>query len=263
MTDPKAAAEHLYGLSLEEFTAARNALARETSKGGDKQAAEEIRSLRKPSAAAWALNQLARAHPEDVRELVSAGERLRSAQAELLAGGGREGFTEASNAEQRLVAELSRTAGEIARDSGAAATDALERRAGDTLRAAALDPAVAESLVEGRLVGDHAVSGLGGALPSDAAPPRERRRSKSAAASRQLEQAEERLRAAETTETAARKRHESATRQTARLRARAEEALERLRAAEADQRAVERELTEAGEDRSRLMRKVEELRRGA
>lgn len=266
----EAAAERLYGLPLADFTAARNALARETAKGGDRQAADAIRSLRKPSAAAWALNQLARAHGDEVGELVSAGERLRRAQAELLAGGDRAAFREASEVEQRLVSELARKAVAVARDAGAAATDALERRVADTLRAAVLDPAVAESLRAGRLVREHAAAGL----PTDGAPsggPQARAGRPDAAGADQrrqagaeeLRQTQRHLRDAERAEQSARKRHESAGRQTARLRERAEEALERLRAAEADQQAAADALTKAGEDRLRLARKAQELRRRA
>lgn len=264
----EAAAEQLYGLPLADFTATRNALSREAANEGDREGAEAIRSLRKPSAAAWALNQLARGHRDEIGELVSAGEGLRRAQAELLAGGDRAAFREASKLEQRLVSELARKALGIARDAGAAATDALERRVVDTLRAAVLDPAVAKSLRAGRLVREHAAAGL----PTDGAPsaepqPKPRRSGATGrdqrrqAAAEQLRQAQRHLRDAERTEASARKRHESAGRQTARLRERAEEALERLRAAEADQRVAADALTKAGEDRLRLARKAEELRR--
>ena len=257
----EAAAERLYGLPLEHFTAARNALARETAKEGDRQGAEEIRALRKPTAAAWALNQLARSHGDEVRELVSAGEQLRRAQDELLAGGDRAAFREASKHEQRLVSGLARKTVGIARDSGGAPTEALERRVADTLRAATLDRGVAESLRAGRLVREHAATGL----PTGRAPsgkPRAKARGSAPAAAERLRQAERELRDAERTEQSARKRHESANRQTVRLRERAEEALERLRAAEADQGAAQEALAKAGEDRLRLARRAEQLRRG-
>ena len=256
----EAAAERLYGLPLGDFTAARNTLARETAKEGDRQGAEAIRSLRKPSAAAWALNQLARGHGDELGELLSAGERLRRAQAELLAGGDRAAFREASKLEQRLVSELARKAVGIAREAGTAATDALERRIADTLRAAALDPAVAGSLRAGRLVREHAAAGL----PTDGPPagkPQPKPRRSAGAGAEHLREAQRHLREAERAEQSARKRHESAGRQTARLRERAEEALERLRAAEADQQAAKEALAKAGEDRLRLARKAEDLRR--
>src|SRR5205085_6874781 len=76
----------LYGLPLEEFTAARNALAKDLAKAGDKAMAAEVKRLAKPSKTAWALNQLARRQAEDVERLLEAGERLRAAQQRALAG---------------------------------------------------------------------------------------------------------------------------------------------------------------------------------
>lgn len=263
-----AAEEQLYGLPLEEFTATRNRLAREAGKQGDREGAEAIRSLKKPSLAAWALNQLARLRAEEVAELAAAGERLRGAQEELLAGGDRAAFAEASKLEQELVARLAREALEVARDAGAGGGgEALRHRIADTLRAAAIDPAVAEELVAGRLVREQTASGLGGGFPpsgpSARRVPKARRPAAGAAEKRELREAERLLREAEKAEQAARKRQEAAGRSTARLRRQADEALERLRAAEADERAAAEALAEAGEERARLARRAEELRRAA
>lgn len=265
MTADTDAADQLYGLPPEEFTAARNALAREIGKQGDRQAAEAIKSLRKPSAAAWALNQLARRHGESVRELVGAGRQLRTAQDELLAGGDRDAFREASRREQELVSELARKAVEITRDSGSPTPEALEHRIADTLRAAALDSEVAEALLAGRLVREHAAAGMAGGLAAGAPPakPRAKGGRSQSAAGEGLREAALQLRDAEKAEEGARKRQESAARQAARLRERAEEALARLRDAEADQQTAEQALTKASEDRSRLARRAEELRRRA
>src|SRR5439155_7398313 len=49
--------EALYGLPLDEFTRARDALAKERTRAGDKAAAADVKALRKPSLTAWALNQ--------------------------------------------------------------------------------------------------------------------------------------------------------------------------------------------------------------
>ena len=76
----------LYGLPRGEFTSARNALVRELQSAGRKDEAEEVRALKKPSVSAWAVNQLARQHPQEVAELVKAGDGLRKAQRDVLAG---------------------------------------------------------------------------------------------------------------------------------------------------------------------------------
>src|SRR5438034_9907423 len=78
--------DRLYGLPLDEFTAARNELATRLRKAGQADAAERVRELRKPSVAVWTVNQLARRYPDEIEELVEGGKRLRDAQAKALRG---------------------------------------------------------------------------------------------------------------------------------------------------------------------------------
>jgi len=53
----------LYGLAPEEFTAARNQLAKTLKDQGDAGASAAVKALRKPTLAAWLANQLVRANP--------------------------------------------------------------------------------------------------------------------------------------------------------------------------------------------------------
>ena len=78
--------EGLFRLPLSEFTAARNALAARVKKAGDAGTAEGIKSLTKPSVAAWAVNQLFWKHRIAFDRLLDAGERFRKAQTAQLAG---------------------------------------------------------------------------------------------------------------------------------------------------------------------------------
>src|SRR5213593_1942479 len=78
--------DELYGLPLEEWTRARNDLAARLKKAHQSEQAEQVRSLRKPSVVAWAVNQLARREPKRVEALLRAGERLRAAQEQALRG---------------------------------------------------------------------------------------------------------------------------------------------------------------------------------
>ncbi|MGH3207017.1 MAG: hypothetical protein ACRDNO_04590, partial [Trebonia sp.] len=55
-----AAAEALYGADPEAFTGRRGELAAAARDAGDKAAAKAITALRKPTRAAWVVNQLAR-----------------------------------------------------------------------------------------------------------------------------------------------------------------------------------------------------------
>jgi len=76
----------LYELPPEGFVAARDQLGRRLRESGDREAAERVRGLRRPTVAAWAVNQVARGRPELIAELLEAGDRLRQAQRRALSG---------------------------------------------------------------------------------------------------------------------------------------------------------------------------------
>jgi hypothetical protein len=67
------------GWPPEQFTAARNAAAKAAKDGGDASRGEAIKTLRKPTLAAWLANQLVRADPDGVNDLTQLGEQLRQA----------------------------------------------------------------------------------------------------------------------------------------------------------------------------------------
>ena len=64
-------ARDLYALPLDEFTPARNELAARLRAAGDKGRAAEVMKLKKPNLVAWAINQVARRHPEKLDELAA------------------------------------------------------------------------------------------------------------------------------------------------------------------------------------------------
>jgi hypothetical protein len=166
------AAEELYGLPPGEFTRARDTRAKEVRKDGDREAADAIKGLRKPTVAAWALNQLARRRAKDVKRLVKAGEDLRAAQQELLAGGDRGAFQAVAAKERELVADLSSDATAMASEAGERGSG-LQEKIAETLHAAALDEEAAEELSAGRLVREReAIGGFGGAGNGPAPSPR-------------------------------------------------------------------------------------------
>ncbi|HKY20439.1 MAG TPA: hypothetical protein VJM31_04395 [Vicinamibacterales bacterium] len=74
--------DELYRLPLEEFTQARNALAR-TLSGRDK---KDVSSLAKPSLPAWVINQTYFRDPPTYKALIDAAEKLRSAHRAALSG---------------------------------------------------------------------------------------------------------------------------------------------------------------------------------
>src|SRR4051812_14418257 len=70
-------ADRLYGLLPGEFTAAREALAKEARAAGDAELSRGVRALRKPTVVAWAVNQASRRRPHELEELLDVGRRLR------------------------------------------------------------------------------------------------------------------------------------------------------------------------------------------
>src|SRR5436190_19205501 len=85
----------LYGLPLDEFTRARDELARQVRKEGDAARAAEIKQLRKPSVPAWVVNRLARQRELDMQRLLKAGEQLAGAQAGAMRGESGDAFLQA------------------------------------------------------------------------------------------------------------------------------------------------------------------------
>jgi hypothetical protein len=152
-------ADRLFELPLDEFTAARNELAKRLKQEGDAEAAEQVRGLAKPSVAAWAVNQLARREPELVRSLLNVAARLRSAQERSLKGERAADEVRAAQSEERdIIRRLTRAAEGLLREGGRAASGTTLERVSSILRAAAVsDPS---SLRAGRLSGDVEVTGF-------------------------------------------------------------------------------------------------------
>jgi len=147
----------LYAVEPAEFTAARNAMAKRLKAEGRAEEAAEVSRRRRPTPTAWALNQVARRRPDLLEALAAAGGRLRQASAAAV-GGDRSGLAEAQAAERAAVRATVDAAVEFL---GARATDAARRKLGDTLRAAVMDPAVADLVSRGVLETDMDASGFG------------------------------------------------------------------------------------------------------
>src|SRR2546422_163583 len=72
--------DELFDLPLDEFTAARNALAKKLREQGDSDEAKQVAALKKPPVPSWAINQVVRAKRALAESLVEAGNLLRDAQ---------------------------------------------------------------------------------------------------------------------------------------------------------------------------------------
>jgi hypothetical protein len=160
-------AVELYALPPEQFTAARNA--RAAASGAS--LAKRVKTLRKPTVAAWAVNRLAReGQLADALELAGA---LREAQDDLDAAE----LSRLGRQRRALVAALARQAVELAQGTGvtvsAPARDDVEK----TINAAVMDAAAAAAVISARLIKpleagafehDDLADALGGSVPGAA-----------------------------------------------------------------------------------------------
>jgi hypothetical protein len=241
-TDERVA--RLYGLPLEEFTAERNALAAELRVEGEHERAAAVKALRKPSAAAWAVNQLVRAEPELVEALLGAGGELRQAHRQAASGRGAAQLRAAAEAERAAVdALVARAPVMLGRPLSASLMESIR----NSLHAASSDDEARDRVRSGTLATEMRPIGLGpipsgggGRVPRAKAEPAKRRSSAQAAAAAAREakaQAAEdaRLRKAAAAEEAALQREFDAA---VRALDRAEESYARAR--EAAEAAAER-----------------------
>jgi hypothetical protein len=239
--DVEARLDKLYGLPLADFTRARDDLARELRKAGEGEAADRVKALSKPSVSAWTVNQLARAERMQVRSLMTAGERLRAAQAELLEGGSAGELQDALQRQREVVAVLVDSAKEVLGSAGHPATDATLERIRGTLTAVAGDEEAARLVETGRLTKDLDPTGFGGAALGAGAAAKPRRRS------------------SRRNGAARRKEIEKAKREADRLQAEVTEQRERARRAKSEARSAERTATSAKKAAEKEEQELESL----
>ena len=78
-----AVADDLYGVPPADFVRERDARAKQAADGGDRELAVAVRTLRKPTTAAWLANLLVRAERDQLEGLLGLGEALREAEGRL------------------------------------------------------------------------------------------------------------------------------------------------------------------------------------
>ena len=158
-----AAVDELYGADPGAFTGRRGELAAAARDAGDRAAAKAITALRRPTRAAWVVNQLARADPSAPEKLTELAVALRAAQQ------ARHGprLRELSAARGSLVDALTAQALAVAGVNDPPPSLRLE--VAQTLTAVIADPEVAADFAKGTLT--HAVQWSGfGLPPADAEP---------------------------------------------------------------------------------------------
>jgi hypothetical protein len=153
----------LYRVDPAEFVETRAALVKQLRAEGRKDDARVVVKLRKPSAASWALNQVAYDQPDLIAAALEAGDALRDATTETL-GGDASNLRAATAAEREAAGAVIDAAGQHLNLTA----DHRERMSA-TLRAAAVDDEVREQLVDGLLAADHEPPAMGFAAAGDAA----------------------------------------------------------------------------------------------
>jgi DNA repair exonuclease SbcCD ATPase subunit len=255
--DIEAEIDGLFRLAPAAFTQARNELAARLQKAGDTQDAKRVKALAKPSASAWAVNQLHWTAQQDLQALLDAGERLREAQ-----GAGGAELREAIAQQRAALAVASKRAQSILTEGGHSVTPAVVRRVQRTLEALAVYGAKQPTPGAGRLTEDleppgfEALSGLivGPAAAPPQAPEPRTSPATPAAARAERESLVAEIQALRRKATEARAAHEAAQHrreQAARDRARAErslaEAETELRAAQAHEASAQDAAEQAAE----------------
>ena len=150
--------DRLYGLEPEAFIGERDRLVRELRDAGERETAEQVKQLRKPTVGAWTINQLARQERRDVDLLLDAGHRLREAHERVLAGEDPGRLAEAQRAQRDALAALHKAARRILAETGR--SEAALTQVTATLQAAAVSTEGRELLARGRLTGELEATGF-------------------------------------------------------------------------------------------------------
>ncbi|MBC6463461.1 hypothetical protein, partial [Actinomadura sp. HBU206391] len=273
--DLSAVANELYGAAPEEFVETRKRLAAEAKKAGDRDLAKRIGALRRPTASAWAINQLARSAPDELGWLSDVGADLRAAWAEGRHVGGLD------QRRGEVIDLLGRTARALARQAGRPLRESAVREVEDTLHAATMDPEVADEVRSGRLTQPRShvgfvpagvparPAGRPGVQDERPEPPErpvgERRRAAPAKHRTERDRTEaDRTEADRTGVEADRERAETAARERLAARARAaaaeaREAADVLAARESEADVAERAHADLADEAERLRRRLDEV----
>ena len=145
MDELTAIADALYAGPADGFTEERNLAARDC---GDKELAAQIKKLKKPSVAAWAVNLLVRRESGQIDSVLELADSLRAA-AEALDGDELRALT---RQRRQLTNALATSARSLARESGVRLTAPVVDQVEGMLNAAMLDPVAAQVVRAGRIV---------------------------------------------------------------------------------------------------------------
>jgi hypothetical protein len=266
--DLDARIDQLYQLPLDEFTSARNALAKEA---GDR--AGEVKKLEKPNLAAWTVNQLYWRERDAYDAVIKAAEKMRAAYKQMLAGKSAD-VRGAEDVHQDALREAKQAARRILDEGGHPNPDAVMMPVAETLDALPGEEQPGRLTKPLRRMGFNVLEGIpisakaGPVKPAaksnePAKPTSARERRATEAEEREVAMARERLRFAEAAEREAASSLDRARRSLERLqriRERAEkefdDAIKAEKAAEKDVSTAEKSLEKASAERDRLAKKT-------
>lgn len=157
--------DQLFEAEPSAFVGVRDALVRKLRAAGDREGAAEVAKLRKPTAVAWALNQLCRREAGQVEALLRQDEHIRELMQSRAPGAD---LRKATDERREIVRGLARLASAILAGGGSKPTPTSADKIFETLQAVATDPEAREALRLGRLSGDVRPSGFGDSLEAPA-----------------------------------------------------------------------------------------------
>jgi hypothetical protein len=164
--------DELYRERPEEFVATRDELVKELRADGDRDGAERLKRLRRPTATAWLINRVALDSPELLDGFAAASGAVEEAQTRALEGD-EEATTDwrtAAAREREAIAAVAGAAERAARDSGHPASPRALELLVETLRAASGDAGLRDRVLGGRVEREQSAATLG--LLALAPPPR-------------------------------------------------------------------------------------------
>lgn len=147
--------DELFALPPGEFVAARNRVAGELKKAGQKDVAAAVKAMPKPTASVWAVNRVSRGEPAAMKRFLEVSEELRNAQTR---GGGSEDarrLFQGAQARQREALDEVIDLAQKALDAGKlGASRAVLDRVASNLRWGVLSDESRALLARGRLAHD-------------------------------------------------------------------------------------------------------------
>jgi chromosome segregation ATPase len=156
-------AHELYGLLPGDFTAERNARAKDL-KGEDADLAAQVKALPKPTTAGWLVNQLVRHHGDEVEQVAAIGSALRDAQEHL----DRDELLQLNKQRHGVLRAVTRQARALAKELGNPVSTAIADEVEQTLRAVMSDPDAADAVRSGTMLKSLSSTGFGSVDLTDA-----------------------------------------------------------------------------------------------